>query len=74
MKDIREALNIKKSFVLNMKEIDYDRLIEFIKDMDKQNENYIVIEVDSDRHWIGYSTDNDNKNRYNKTNIGLKGI
>ena len=69
MKDIKETLNVKKSFLLNMKEIDYDSLIEFIQDMDSKNENYIVIEVDSNRHWIGYSTDKDNKNRYNKTDL-----
>jgi len=68
---INEGLNVSKSFVLNMKELDYDKLIDFIKDMQSKNEDFIELQVDSSRKWIGYSfskgkTDNI---RYNKTEL-----
>ena len=72
MKNIVDTINeggITKSFILNMKEIDYDKLIEFIKDMQSKNEDFIEIQVDSNRKWVGYSKVKTNDNRYNKTEL-----
>ena len=42
--NIHEALGIKKSFILNMKEIDYDKLLSFISDMrDKQELRQLLL-------------------------------
>lgn len=73
MKNIKDIINeseITKSFVLNMKEIDYEKLIEFIQNMKSKNEEFIEIQVDSSRKWIGYSKGkSDNNSRYNKTEL-----
>ena len=72
MKNIVDTINeggITKSFILNMKEIDYDKLIEFIKDMQSKNEYFVEIQVDSNRKWVGYSKGKTNDNRYNKTEL-----
>lgn len=72
MKNIIDTINeggITKSFILNMKEIDYDKLIEFIKDMQSKNEDFIEIQVDSNRKWIGYSKGKTDNNRSNKTEL-----
>jgi hypothetical protein len=72
MKDLHNFINeggITKSFILNMKEIDYDKLIEFIKDMQSKNEDFIEIQVDSNRKWIGYSKGKTDNNRSNKTEL-----
>lgn len=73
MKDLKNMINeagITKSFVLNMKEIDYGKLIEFIQNMESKNEEFIEIQVDSSRKWIGYSKGkSDNNSRYNKTEL-----
>ena len=73
MKDLKNMINeagITKSFVLNMKEIDYEKLIEFIQNMKSNNEEFIEIQVDSSRKWIGYSKGkSDNNSRYNKTEL-----
>ena len=73
MKNIKDMINesgITKSFVLNMKEIDYEKLIEFIQNMESKNEEFIEIQVDSSRKWIGYSKGkSDNNSRYNKTEL-----
>ena len=52
-----------------MKEINYDKLIEFIKDMQSKNEDLIEIQVDSNRKWIGYSKGKTDNNRSNKTEL-----
>ena len=44
--NIYEALGIKKSFILNMKEIDYDKLLSFISDMKDKQEKCIVINIE----------------------------
>lgn len=76
MKNIKDIINesgITKSFVLNMKEIDYKKLIEFIQNMESKNEEFIEIQVDSSRKWIGYSKGkSDNNSRYNKTELNNK--
>ena len=73
MKDIKEYINegeITKSFILNMKEIDYEKLIDFIQDMKSKNEELIEIQVNSSRKWIGYSKGkSDDNSRYNKTDL-----
>lgn len=73
MKDLKNMINeagITKSFVLNMKEIDYEKLIEFIQNMKSKNEEFIEIQVDSSRKWIGCSKGkSDNNSRYNKTEL-----
>lgn len=73
MKNIKDIINesgITKSFVLNMNEIDYEKLIEFIQNMESKNEEFIEIQVDSSRKWIGYSKGkSDNNSRYNKTEL-----
>ena len=72
MKNIIDTINeggIAKSFILNMKEINYDKLIEFIKDMQSKNEDFIEIQVDSTRKWIGYSKGKTDNNRSNKTEL-----
>lgn len=73
MKDLKNMINeagITKSFVLNMKEIDYEKLIEFIQNMESKNEEFIEIQVDSSRKWIGYSKGkSDNNSKYNKTEL-----
>lgn len=72
MRDIREALEISKSFILNMDEIDYDRLIEFIQDMKSKNESLIEIRVkrgSSKGKWVGHSVSKDGNNTYNITNL-----
>lgn len=72
MKNIIDTINeggITKSFILNMKEINYDKLIEFIKDMQSKNEDFIEIQVDSTRKWIGYSKGKTDNNRSNKTEL-----
>lgn len=73
MKNIKDIINeseITKSFVLNMNEIDYEKLIEFIQNMKSKNEEFIEIQVDSSRKWIGYSKGKfDNNSRYNKTEL-----
>ena len=69
MKDIREAMNIKKSFKFNMDEIDSDKLIEFFQRNIDKNEKYLVIEVDSNRNWTGYTTSNSDNGVYNKMDL-----
>ena len=66
---INEELNISKSFVLNMEEIDYDRLIEFLQDMQSKNVKKIQISIESnDRKWTGCELGGDNK-KYNCTQL-----
>ena len=66
--NIHEALGIKKSFILNMKEIDYDKLLSFISDMKDKQEKYLVIEIEANgRKWFGYSSDDSGNSRNNKT-------
>lgn len=72
MKNIIDTINengITKNFVLNMKEISYDKLIEFIQDMQSKNEELLEIQVDSSRKWYGYSKGTSDNNRYNKTEL-----
>lgn len=73
MRNIIELINegeITKSFILNMKEIDYDKLIEFIQNMKEKNEELIEIQVDSSRNWVGYSKGKtDNQTKYNKIKL-----
>lgn len=57
------------SFVLNMNEIDYDGLIEFLEEMKKNDEKYLLIEKDSNDQWFGYSTNTKSGQKYN---IGFK--
>lgn len=67
---INEALGVKKSFVLNMKEIDYDKLLGFINDMKNKKEKRLAIEIETDgRKWFGYSSDDSGNNRDNKTSL-----
>ena len=62
---INEELNISKSFVLNMEEIDYDKLIEFLQDMQSKNAKKIQISIESnDRKWTGCELGSNNK-KYN---------
>lgn len=68
--NIHEALGIKKSFILNMKEIDYDKLLSFISDMKDKQEKCIVIEIEANgRRWFGYSCDDSGTHHDNKTNL-----
>lgn len=68
--NIHEALGIKKSFILNMKEIDYDKLLSFISDMKDKQEKCIVIEIEANsRRWFGYSCDDSGNSRNNKTSL-----
>lgn len=66
MKDICESLNNKKSFELNMYEIDYNKLISFLDSMKRKGEMMIKIEYDSSNSkWFGHSLSKMNKNSYN---------
>ena len=73
MKNIIESLDISKTFTLNMKEIDYGMLIEFLQDMKDKNEKLIKIRIKQDsfgkRKWVGFSTDKDGEGTYNLTNL-----
>ena len=66
---INEELRISKSFILNMQEIDYDKLIKFLQDMKEKDEKLIQIAVySSPREWCGYSKNGEsNAKLYNKT-------
>ena len=68
---INENLKISKSFVLNMSEIDYDKLIDFLQDMKDKNEKVLQIDIESSpRKWFGYSKGGSlNANKYNKTDL-----
>ena len=68
---INENLKISKSFVLNMSEIDYDKLIGFLQDMKSKNEKVLQIDIESSpRKWFGYSKGGSlNDNKYNKTDL-----
>ena len=68
---INENLNISKSFVLNMSEIDYDKLIDFLQDMKAKDEKVLQIDIESSpRKWFGYSKGGSlNGNKYNKTDL-----
>ena len=68
---INENLKISKSFVLNMSEIDYDKLIEFLQDMKAKDEKVLQIDIESSpRKWFGYSKGGSlNDNKYNKTDL-----
>ncbi len=68
MKDICESLNSKKSFELNMYEIDYNKLISFLDSMKRKEEIMLKIEYDSTSNkWVGYSVGKTSKNLNNKT-------
>ena len=73
MKNIIESLDISKTFTLNMEEIDYDILIEFLQDMKDKNEKLIKIRIKQDssgkRKWVGFSTGKDGEGIYNLTNL-----
>ena len=73
MKNIIESLDISKTFTLNMKEIDYGMLIEFLQDMKDKNEKLIKIRIKRDSSnkskWVGFSTDKDGEGTYNLTNL-----
>ena len=73
MKNIIESLDISKTFTLNMEEIDYGMLIEFLQDMKDKNEKFIKIRIKRDssskRKWVGFSTDKDGEGIYNLTNL-----
>ena len=73
MKNIIESLDISKTFTLNMEEIDYGMLIEFLQDMKDKNEKLIKIRIKRDssgkRKWVGFSTDKDGEGTYNLTNL-----
>ena len=72
MKDIIESLDIAKTFTLNMEEIDYDMLIEFLQDMKDKNEKFIKIRVKrgaTKGKWVGYATDKNDDKFYNLTNL-----
>lgn len=70
MKDICETLNTKKSFILNMNEIDYNKLISFLDSMKTKGEKTLKIELESDiRKWNGYSVDKTGEHAYNKTSL-----
>ena len=66
---INEELKISKSFILNMQEIDYDKLIKFLQDMKEKDEKFIQIDVKSSpREWCCYSKGGEsNAKKYNKT-------
>ena len=72
MKNIIESLEISKSFTLNMEEIDYDMLIEFLQDMKDKNEKFIKIRVKrgaTKGKWVGFSTGKDGEGYYNLTDL-----
>ena len=73
MKNIIESLDISKTFTLNMEEIDYNTLIEFLQDMKDKNEKLIKIRIKRDssskRKWVGFSTSKDGEGIYNLTNL-----
>ena len=73
MKNIIESLDISKTFTLNMEEIDYDMLIEFLQDMKDKNEKFIKIRIKRDSSnkskWVGFSTGKDGEGIYNLTNL-----
>ena len=73
MKNIIESFDISKTFTLNMKEIDYGMLIEFLQDMKDKNEKLIKIRIKQDssgkRKWVGFSTNKDGEGTYNLTNL-----
>jgi len=72
MKDIVESLDIAKTFTLNMEEIDYDMLIEFLQDMKDKNEKLIKIRVKrgaTKGKWVGYATGKDGEGYYNLTDL-----
>ena len=73
MKNIIESFDISKTFTLNMKEIDYGMLIEFLQDMKDKNEKLIKIRIKQDssgkRKWVGFSTNKDGEGIYNLTNL-----
>ena len=77
MKNIIESLDISKTFTLNMEEIDYGILIEFLQDMKDKNEKLIKIRIKQDssgkRKWVGFSTGKDGEGIYNLTNLSLYG-
>lgn len=64
---INEGLNVSKSFVLNMKEIDYDKLIDFLQNMKEKDAKTIQISIESNgRKWQGCELGSDDK-KYNCT-------
>ena len=73
MKNIIESLDISKTFTLNMEEIDYGVLIEFLQDMKDKNEKFIKIRIKRDSSnkskWVGFSTGKDGEGIYNLTNL-----
>lgn len=73
MKNIIESLDISKTFTLNMEEIDYGMLIEFLQDMKDKNEKFIKIRIKRDSSnkskWVGFSTGKDGEGIYNLTNL-----
>ncbi len=73
MKDIIESLDIAKTFTLNMEEIDYDKLIEFLQDMKDKNEKFIKIRIkrgsSNKGKWVGFSTGKDGEDFYNLTDL-----
>ena len=73
MKNIIESLDISKTFTLNMEEIDYGMLIEFLQDMKDKNEKLIKIRIKRDssnkNKWVGFSTGKDGEGIYNLTNL-----
>ena len=73
MKNIIESLDISKTFTLNMEEIDYGMLIEFLEDMKDKNEKLIKIRIKQDssgkRKCVGFSTGKDGEGIYNLTNL-----
>ena len=73
MKNIIESFDISKTFTLNMEEIDYGMLIEFLQDMKDKNEKLIKIRIKQDssgkRKWVGFSTNKDGEGIYNLTNL-----
>lgn len=67
---INENLKISKSFILNMSEIDYDKLIDFLQDMKAKDEKILQIDVESSpRKWFGYSKGGSSNDKYNKTDL-----
>lgn len=76
MKDFKSYIiegGISKSFVLNMEEINYDKLIEFLKDMQSKNEKLIEISVESEgRKWFGCSKEKSSDNKSNKTELNYE--
>ena len=73
MKNIIESLDISKTFTLNMEEIDYGMLIEFLQDMKDKNEKFIKIRIKRESSnkskWVGFSTGKDGEGIYNLTNL-----